>query len=129
MIQNPQSSLQGSSNNIQSPIETKFESTKVSFSKIQLIQPMKPHESTYDIRDERIRPNINRKSSETNHNTSCALKVHRINRNEENNKVHVKFKEENQIYSTMNNCHNHSNISSQKTDSLSRNSNTVSILK
>lgn len=111
----------------------KFGSTKVSSSKIQLIQPTNNKDTTYKRPERVCTASIYIKSTENiyhggNDKMPPVLSLHRINGIEDDIKVNVRLKEEaNQVYITAAAIHRHSDVSNQKRNSLTSNLNCVSI--
>lgn len=133
MLRNSQNTLHSSSTSIRKSTDTKTESTPSITSKIQSNQLKNQIITVPDIPKGTYTSSIYINSIENSCNAptnpvSPVLSMHRVNGIEEDNKISIRIKgEENQVYITTAAIHRHSDITNQRSESLRTNLNFVSI--
>lgn len=131
---NSQNTLHSSSNSIRKSTESKSENTPLANSRTQINQTRNQCVSSTEIAKGTYTTSVYIKSpentcNETEINTSPVLSLHRINVLEEDNKINIRVKaEENPVYITTAAIHRHSDISNQRSDVIRTNLNFVSII-
>lgn len=131
---NSQNTLHSSLNSIRRSTESKSEGTPLAHSRTHITQTKNHSVSSTEIAKGTYTTSVYIKSPENNCNetgikTSPVVSLHRINVLEEDNKINIRVKaEENPVYITTAAIHRHSDISNQRSDTVRTNLNFVSII-